>query len=41
MTDDLPEFFVRTALGKINQLVVVNGELDLVNASHLERISML
>ena len=36
MTDDLPELFVRIAVEGINQLVVVTGELDLVNASHLE-----
>ena len=36
MTDDLPEFVVRIAFGEINQVVVVNGELDLVNASQLK-----
>ena len=35
MTDDLPEFFARVALDEVNQLVVVSGELDLVNAAHL------
>ena len=36
MSVDLPEFSVRVALGEIKQLVVVNGELDLVTAPRLE-----
>ena len=36
MSVDLPEFSVRVAPGEIKQLVVVNGELDLVTAPQLE-----
>ena len=36
MSVDLPEFSVRVAPGEIKQLVVINGELDLVTAPQLE-----